>query len=244
MTEFFLLTELCESRLIPSRASLKKWKEKPLRELTYLYFLAMRMLLADVETKNWAKNYAEKTAQVGDFDKWRTDGNDFYVLLHALSSDAVFIDSKRSISANAVRDWLRHTSSHDFDARTHRLFNRLDAMFHIDTTALKTLRRTVMHWTKTEARERDDALVKIIQRIKKLAPNNCELLTRLKDISQQYNDDEIAESASAGATGAASVATSIGGLGAGFDPNGKWRGVYNNKAKKPPKKVKTLIVRR
>ena len=43
---------------------------------------------------------------------------------------------------------------------------------------------------------------------------------------------EIVESASAGATGSASVATVVGGLGAGFDPNGH-HGIYQQAKKKP-----------
>lgn len=47
------------------------------------------------------------------------------------------------------------------------------------------------------------------------------------------------ESASAGATGSASVATVVGGLGAGFDPNGD-KGIYQ----KAPKVKKPLMIRR
>lgn len=230
MIEFSLITELCESHLIPSRSSLQKWDEKPLRELAYMYFLALRILLADAETAKWAQHYAEKTAHTGNFEQWRTDGNDLYVLLYALSSD-----EHCSISPSSVRDWLRHTLSNDFDARTHKLFNRLDGMFHVSKSALKILRREIAHWTEIEARERDAAIVKIIQHIRRLAPNS-ELLGHLKQISKQFDDDDIKESASAGATSAASVATVSGGIGAGFAPDETWRGIYakpKDKAKKP-----------
>jgi hypothetical protein len=50
---------------------------------------------------------------------------------------------------------------------------------------------------------------------------------------------EIIENASAGATGSASVATVVGGLGAGFDPNGD-KGIYQ----KTPKIKKPLLIRR
>lgn len=45
----------------------------------------------------------------------------------------------------------------------------------------------------------------------------------------------IKENATAGATSAASIATSVGGLGTGFDPNGD-KGIYqsNGKKKKAP----------
>jgi hypothetical protein len=242
MIAYTLLTELCESRLIPSRSSLKKWNEKALRELSYLYFLGLRILIANSETKTWGVSYAEKTARASNFDSWRTDGNDFYVMLYALSGNEIFDHKESGISVSTVRDWLRHGESGDFDARTHRLFNRLDAMFHVSGSALKTMRRAVSHWTDIDAREREDILVKLIQQIKKLAPSNCELLTHLKKISKQYDDDddEIKESATAGATGATSVATVVGGLGTGFNPAGN-RGIYDLKKSK---KTKTTVIRR
>lgn len=60
------------------------------------------------------------------------------------------------------------------------------------------------------------------------APTNSELLSHLKLLQRKMD-----ESASAGATGAASVATVVGGLGAGFDPDGDWRSIYGKKKKKP-----------
>jgi hypothetical protein len=51
------------------------------------------------------------------------------------------------------------------------------------------------------------------------------------------NSDSVVETASCGATGAASVATVVGGLGAGFDPNGDY-GIYPKPKKKP------IVIRR
>lgn len=234
MTDYSLLIELCESRLIPSQSSLKKWDAKELQQLAYFYFLALRILLSTDKTKTWAQNYCKKVAGPSDFDTWRTDGNDLYVLLYALNADEQFSKAKVSISVSTVRDWLNHADSAKLDEYTHRLFNRLDGMLHIHDSGFKATRRLVMQWNDNDAREREALIVKVIQQIAKLAPNG-EVLSYLKRISKQY-DDDVTESASAGATGASSIATAVGnlgGLGAGFDPNQKWRGVYGNKLKKP-----------
>jgi hypothetical protein len=55
----------------------------------------------------------------------------------------------------------------------------------------------------------------------------------------------INETASAGASAAGSVATSIGGIGAGFDPNGH-KGIYDAAERKKKRKAKneTVIIRR
>ncbi len=49
----------------------------------------------------------------------------------------------------------------------------------------------------------------------------------------------IKEHATAGGTSAASIATSVGGIGTGFDPNGH-KGIYEEK----PKKKKAPLIRR
>ena len=56
--------------------------------------------------------------------------------------------------------------------------------------------------------------------------------------------DDLAETATAGASSAGSVATVVGGLGAGFDPNGDWRSIYSTKKPSKPKKDKMAIIRR
>lgn len=48
--------------------------------------------------------------------------------------------------------------------------------------------------------------------------------------SEIVGKPKIKETASSGATGAASVATVVGGLGAGFDPNGD-KGIYQSSTK-------------
>jgi len=225
---FDMILNLSESRLIPSRQSLKTWDVKSLNELTYLYFLALRVLLEDDATKHWAQHYCHRTMRSSDFDTWRTDGNDLYVLLYAVSNDEH--NAKSSVSPSLIRDWLHHASHPKLDSKTQPLFNRLDAMFRIDDSNLKMSRRLIMHWRETDQRERQTLIDQLIQRIKSLGAKRSEILDHLKSLSHEYK--QISETASAGSTGAASVATVVGGLGAGFDPNGHW-GVYNDKKKKP-----------
>lgn len=59
----------------------------------------------------------------------------------------------------------------------------------------------------------------------------------IKDIVGIRN---VHENATSGATGAASVATVVGGLGVGFDPNGD-KGIYSDTK---PKKQKPLLIKR
>jgi hypothetical protein len=215
MSDFPFINDLCESHLIPSKTSLKQWKSTKLSELSYLYFIRLRILLAS-DTKAWANKYCDDAGDPNDFEAWRTSGNDLYAMLHALVGDA-----KMHIDSRLIRHWLRHCKDED---DTRRLFMRLDGMFAISNSSMRAIRRAVTEWDDVDERERESILVKLIQMIHTLAPSNSELLPHLKILQK-----ELDESASAGATGAANVATVAGGLGAGFDPKGGWRSIYSKK---------------
>lgn len=224
---FAFINDLCESHLFPSQTSLKKWKSTKIAELAYLYFLGIRILLH--KDKTWAEAYCKKAGEPNDFSSWRSSGNDLYVMLHALTADPNDEDSKVTddihITPGVIRTWLRHPE----ESKTHNLFVRLDGMLHISNSTMKSLRRIVGQWDKSDEAEQRATLTKIIQLIHARAPSNSEILPKLKNFLT------IDESASMGATGAANVATAVGGLGAGFDPDGEWRSVFPRKkqAKKP-----------
>lgn len=220
-SDYPFIFDLSESHLIPSRNSLKDWKRTKLAELCYLYFISLVILLANDETKQWARSYCKETGNPNDFKSWRTNGNDLYVMLYALGSEDAKGD-KINIVASTIRNWLRHMADHEDDQVTHGFLMRIDSMFHISNSSMKSIRRTVTDWDDTDATERHDVIVKLVQLIHDRAPSNSELLPKLKKLSSVH------ESASAGATGAASVATVVGGLGAGFDPDGD-HGVYEKK---------------
>lgn len=237
MTKFDFICDLCESRLIPSRQSLKTWRITALNELAYLYFLALRILLSDNATKHWAQHYCAHTVRPPSFDEWRSDANDLYVLLYAVTNE--HDNARSSVSTSLVRDWLHHANLNDLDSKTQHLFNRLDAMFRIQNSTLKTSRRLIMHWSQTDDRERQELIDKLIEQFKRLGARS-EILDHLTRLSRAYNS--VQESATTGGTGAASVATCVGGLGAGFAPSETWRGIYGGKkkpAKQPPSRPST-----
>lgn len=70
----------------------------------------------------------------------------------------------------------------------------------------------------------------------------------IKRLYQYFKSDWqelLSENATSGATGAGSIATAVGGLGAGFDPDGMYKSIYYNSNKKPKKqKKKMLIIKR
>jgi len=226
MTQFLFIHELCESHLIPSRGSLKQWQVSKLSELCYLYFLALRVMLLQDDTQKWARDYCHQVGEQNDFDSWRNTANDLYAMLYALSdpnSGAKGSLKDISISTSLIRQWLRHVEDED---RTRQFLMRIDGMLHITDSMMKSVQRIIMNWEDANSRERKDVATKLITWIHARAPSNSELLPELKKMA-----GKLKESATAGATSVGSVATAVGGLGAGFDPDGQDKSIY--KQKKP-----------
>jgi hypothetical protein len=228
---FSFINDLCESHLIPSKTSLKSWNVTKISELAYLYFLGLRMLLHDTNSRGWAQDYCKKAGENNDFETWRSSANDLYVLLYALSGDPDDTDEKISlphrinISPSAIRNWLRNPTSKE---TSHQFFARLDAMFHIDNSSMKSIRRIIANIETATDSEKKDCLDKIIQYIHSRAPSNSEIYSHLKDLKSGDDDTKIVEkkiltfmsaleNATTGGTNASSVATVVGGIGAGFD---------------------------
>lgn len=233
---------------------MKKWDIKKIAELAYAYFLGLRILLHDTDSRKWAQDYCKRAGEPNDFDTWRTSGNDLYAMMYALSDNPDDTDEDKVlphrivISPMVVRTWLRNPTD---ISNTHKFFTRLDSMFHVDNSSMKSVRRIVANIESSTAKERQDCLDKIIQYIHTRAPSNSEIISHLRDLKTGDDDTKITEytmlkslrieSASSGGTSAASIATSVGGLGAGFDPDGDWRSVYGPKKKAAKKPI---VIRR
>ena len=225
-----ILADLTESRLYPTRQSLKKETFVSLCDATYIMILALRVLLWEEETEAWAKGYLKKTYR-SDYDVWRSDGTDLYVALYALTQGEYGGGGKRNSDATMINRWfksmLTHTTSED-DMR--RLFLRMDSLLHVQSSGLRSLRRAVMDYPELTREEQESVITRLLIKVR-AKPAWIELAKKLRAVQKEI--DDLRENASSGATSSASVATVVGGLGAGFDPNGD-KGIYQSAAK--PKK--------
>lgn len=225
-----ILNELSESRLYPSKQSLKKQNFSELSEAVYLLILTLRVLLWEEDTTSWAKNYLRKTYR-SDYVAWRSDGTDLYVALYALTQGEYGGGGKKTMSVTLINRWfkamIQKTTSED-DMRV--LFLRMDSLLHVKSSALKGLRRDIMAYPDLSRDEQESVVVRLINRVRTKTAW-VELVRKLRSIKRDM--DDLTENATSGATSSASIATVAGGLGSGFDPNGD-KGIYQSaKPKKP-----------
>lgn len=246
---FGFISELSESRLFPTKKSIDRWKSDESKELLYLYLLILIIFLETDEYKKFAKDYIEKVYKTRKFDRWRTDGNDLFVLLHILDDDLT-----RTFKQRLLDFFFRAGSGQSRDTHQNKLLVNLDSDLRMKNESMRSIRRLVKNWDKTTTNQRKNAVVRLLNNLRHSA-HRSELYDPLKDYVRKMRmeimeDDEsdnfimglekksFKENATTGATSAASIATLPGAIGAGFDPDGDY-GVYPK-----PKKDKMVILRR
>ncbi len=288
MSKFGLLGDLSESRLFPTRKSFETHNAEELAELAYLYLVGLRILLAEKSSQSWAETYCQKTTRSTSYHQWRTDGNDLYMMLHALltkdekfedDNDADYYRDHIGMYARAISQWLATASRHPSEDSTKRFFLRLDSIFRIKNASMRAIRRLVQDWPTISAHDRRLAMTRLLQFLRARARKG-DLLPQIDRLSRDHGlelhdvcnpetgsgcDDERSathhtgsflrtllplaigaaagyaivrnhhrtnEMASAGATSAASVATVVGSLGAGFDDDHS-KSIYTTKKPMP-----------
>lgn len=243
-----MMKELSESRIVTAHSVLGRLAGREIADMAFLYLCAIRICL--IEDQEWARNYLLRTTMWGDYTKWRSNGNDLYVLLHGLyenKDDLIF-----PLDRKVLHLWMMQAKQgHENEPMTRRIFVRLDHDLLIRDATMKSMRRLIMDWpTLTDANQKI-AMTRLLQLYRRKL-RRAEILPRLEklarkrdlEIEDAVDPDSITENASAGATGAASVAGVVGALGVGFDPNGMHRSIYGKDKTKTEKKQKPLVIRR
>lgn len=193
---FEFINQLSESKIFPSKASIKKFSAEDLSELAVLNLCALYILYCIPEYKEFAIRYAKKTIGFGiKFDRWTTGGTDLYVLIHALMTNEYELadkDSSKKFMATfpmgeaVLIRWLREMAAGRVTLATHRaLFIKMDFNFKIRNTSIRAIRRIVMDWTTVGNHERKLATTRLLQFMRSRAPRS-ELLQKIMEASKKY----------------------------------------------------------
>ncbi len=183
-----LLTDLTESRVFPTRQSLAREDFESISEAAYLCIIALRILLSEKKTHRWAEGYLKKTYRT-NFHSWRSDGTDLYIAIHALVEEN-YRGHPYAFDATAVLRWLRALMQNSMnEGETHRFFLRMDSLFRVRDTSLRSVRRLAMDWPDLEHYDQKLAMTRLLQMVRKRMPRS-EMLSMLKTVAE-HNDLEL-----------------------------------------------------
>lgn len=226
------------------KRSSDRFSLEELSEIAFLYVLTLRILLSENTTKEWAQGYCEKTAS-GPLETWRKDGTDLYCAIHGIltcepTESELKFHSGLQLLASDIQKWLDYSSKNAVNSKlTKKFLTRLDTSFNISNSSMRTIRRLVIDWEVLELKEKKLVVTSLLKLLRNIAGDG-EILPVLSRLAKAHgleieNDDganqsrktssgflaDLAvvtkESASSGATASSSIATVVGGLGAGFD---------------------------
>jgi hypothetical protein len=197
---FEFIKNLCESKLFPTNDSTELLTDAEMREVFYLYICSLRILLLEDDSEYYAHRYVVNTLKWNNFERWRTDGTDFYVMAHK-----VLDQSHQLLREETLVAWLESAKnkSGSFEDLTKRLFARLDFDLRITDSELRMIRRQSLNWASLSHKERSTMMEHLLARLR-VRCRQGELYFWVHRVARR---EDLLEDADAGATAASDVAT-------------------------------------
>jgi hypothetical protein len=192
-----LVNDLSESRAYRSRQDLGKGSASENGELVYAYCLALIVLTGEYKYQKIARNYIIRSMSYGNYDFFRTNGTDLYLLLHSIVGTGSIVQYDDETSKNYIDRLQRHYSdinqllkyiSNDNFSRkqTSSLLIRLETQLAIKSRDLKKVRRIVSDWDRLKEKEKYNITIDIMHYIRDHSPRS-ELYGILQNMVKERN---------------------------------------------------------
>lgn len=192
-----LINDLSESRAYRSRQDLGKGSASENGELVYAYCLALLVLTGEYKYQKMARNYIIRSMSYGNYDFFRTNGTDLYLLLHSIVGAGSIVQyddetSKKYIDRlqrhySDINQLLRYISNDNFSRKqTSSLLLRLETQLAIKSRDLKKIRRIASDWDRLKEKERYNIAIDIMHYIRDHSPRS-ELYGILQSMVKERN---------------------------------------------------------
>jgi len=177
--ELEFINGLCESRLIRQKKQISRYTAKDAADLVFLYACILTILKNEFKYAPVASRYAKKTFMFNNFNTFRVNGTDMYILLTGLvgtdDTSDLFADKDASqlfladirINLPQFKEWLRLTSKGIARKQIDSQFLfRLERQLKIDNSQYKSARRLVSDWTNLKHGQKTLVITRIIQALR------------------------------------------------------------------------------
>ena len=192
-----LVNDLSESRAYRSRQDLGKGSASENGELVYAYCLALLVLTGEYKYQKIARNYIIRSMSYGNYDFFRSNGTDLYLLLHSIVGSGSIIQyddetSKKYIDRlqrhySDINQLLKYISNDNFSKnQTSALLLRLETQLAVKSRDLKKIRRIASDWDRLKEKERYNITIDIMQYIRDHSPRS-ELYGILQSMVKERN---------------------------------------------------------
>lgn len=157
--ELEFINDLCESRLVRQKKQIKKFTAKDCADLVFLYACIITILKNEFKYAPTAMAYAHKTRMFANWNVFRTNGTDMYVLLCALigsdDTNTLMADQEASQvfrnSLNVNQPQLKQWFAYSAKGKVHpqidgQFLFRLEKQLRVDNAQYKAIRRMCSDW--------------------------------------------------------------------------------------------------
>ena len=177
--ELEFINELCESRLIRQKRQLNRYTAKDAADLVFLYACILNILKNEFKYAPVAAEYAKKTFMFNNFNVFRINGTDMYILLTALvgtdDTSDLFADKEASdlfladlrVNVPQLKEWLRLTSKGVIRKNIDQQFlYKLEKQLKVSNAQYKSARRLASDWTNLKHGQKTLVITRILQALR------------------------------------------------------------------------------
>lgn len=224
---------MTEARMFRSRHGVSDYSARDMADNAFAHMIALQVLNREFKYSSVASTYANRTMSYGNFDYFRSNGTDLYVMLHALfgkGSITKFADEKNSEillkrmrpNMTQIKTFLNHIASSGANADAEkRMLMQLQSMLFVNDSKLRSMKRLAGDWENLKTREKRTLVSSLYNYFRANAPKSS-MMSYLQKLSRErdYVDGEKVKTSKAMATGAALAGAYIGyKLGRGKGPS-------------------------
>lgn len=189
-----LVNNLTESRAFRSRQEIGDYTAEKIGEIIYGYLLSLTVMHKEYRYRRIAKQYASRTNSYTNYNFFRTNGTDLYLMIHSIlgtGSIVQFVNNKKSdryvdkLQKNSVtvRQFINNLKTEDASG-LKKLFVQLERELGINNNTLKKVRRLLTDYELLKQKERYTAVTLLLQYVRASLPKS-ELYGTLFDMSRQ-----------------------------------------------------------
>ncbi len=230
----FIDNLLTEARMFKSRQGVSKYSAREIADLIFAHCIAVQVMNREFKYTSVAKSYASRTTSYGNYDYFRSNGTDLYVMIHSMfgkGSIIQFADEKNSkILLNRIksdvtpfREFLNHVGSSKANTdMEQRMLMRLQGALYISDSKLRSMKRLAGDWENLKTREKRTLVSSLLTYFRSNAPKSS-LMTYIQKLARErdfVDGGEKVKTSKAMAVGAALAGAYLGyKLGRGNTPS-------------------------
>ena len=172
--KFEFISDLTESRLIPSRNHLRSMGAKDVADLTMLYFITLQIMKSEYLLRPIAINYARRTILFQNFDQFRIVSTDLYIFLHLLmgknnEAQVNLLAGDKSllkrikVNFNDIKRYLFNVwRDRDVPGLEWQILTKMERQLNITTANYRSMRRLSAKWNKLSHYEQQLVMTRLL----------------------------------------------------------------------------------